>query len=161
MLTPKCPPRDFRAGGGSRFPQKRLCRFSDAVTEGKCAGNRPKKGGSVKHDFSCYNNDLAWLWRQSSAKGSLGSNSLICGQIQGNFADLAAKAGSRLCFPTISQLLTPKFPTHQNREFCRANRELFPAEQGKSLANLQGVEFSVRTGLGNVGVEEREAGQRE
>jgi len=62
------------------------------------------------------------------------SNSLISGKIQGIFADLAAKAGRRLGFPTMSQLVTPKFPTHLNREFCAANRELFPAEQGKSLA---------------------------
>gem|GEM_PF-6388566 len=60
--------------------------------------------------------------------------SLITGKIQGNFPDLAAKARRQLGFPIISQLLTPKFPTHPNREFCRANRELFPAEQGKSLA---------------------------
>ena len=53
--------------------------------------------------------------------------SLLSGKIQGNFADLAAKAGSRLGFPTISQLVTPKFPTHLNREFYGANRELFPA----------------------------------
>jgi hypothetical protein len=79
-------------------------------------------------------NDLAWLCWQSLAKDSLSSNSLIHGKIQGNFADLAAKAGGQLSFPNISQLVTPKFPTHQNREFCRANRELFPAEQGKSLA---------------------------
>ena len=82
----------------------------------------------------------AWLCSQSEAKGSLGSNSLIRGKIQGNFADLATKAGRRLCFPTISQLLTPKFPTYPNREFCRANRELFPAEQGIiQLINADGV----------------------
>ena len=75
-----------------------------------------------------------WLCWESLANDSLGSISLIHGKIQGNFADLAAKAGRRLGFPTISQPLTPKFPTHQNREFCGANRELFPAEQGKSLA---------------------------
>ena len=56
------------------------------------------------------------------------------GKIQGNFPDLTAKAERPLGFPTMSQLVTPKFPTHPNREFCRANRELFPAEQGKSLA---------------------------
>ena len=61
MLTPKCPSGDFRAGGGPQFPQKRLCRFSDAVRDDKCAGNRPKKEGFVKHVFSFYNNELAWL----------------------------------------------------------------------------------------------------
>jgi len=55
------------------------------------------------------------------------SNSLICGKIRGNFANLAAKAGRRRGFPTISQLVTPKFPTHPNREFSGANRKLFPA----------------------------------
>ena len=42
------------------------------------------------------------------------------------------KGGKRLGFPTISQLVTPKFPTHLNREFSGANRELFPVEQGRS-----------------------------
>ena len=81
-----------------------------------------------------------WLCWQSLAKGSLGSNSLIHGKIQGNFPDLAAKARKRLGFPTISQLLTPKFPTHPNREFSGANRELFAAEQGIiQLINADGV----------------------
>jgi hypothetical protein len=102
------------------------------MREGKLAGNRPKKEGSVKHAFVFYINDLCWLCWQSLAKDSLGSNSLIHGKIQGNFGDLAAKARRRLSFPTISQLVTPKFPTHPNREFSGANRELFPAEQGKS-----------------------------
>ncbi|MGB6924203.1 MAG: hypothetical protein WBE08_12165, partial [Methyloceanibacter sp.] len=65
---------------------------------------------------------------------SLQSISLLSGKIQGNFPDLAAQARRRLGFPTISQLLTSKFPTHPNREFSGANRELFSAEQGKSLA---------------------------
>jgi len=34
------------------------------------------------------------------------------------------------------QLVTTEFPTHPNREFSGANRELFPAEQGKSLAKI-------------------------
>lgn len=66
---------------------------------------------------------MGWLCWQSAAKGSLGSNSLIRGKIQGNFVDSAAKAQWRLGFPTIDQLVAPKFPTHPNRE-------LFPAEQG-------------------------------
>jgi hypothetical protein len=52
----------------------------------------------------------------------------------GHFADLAAKADRRLGFPTISQLVAPKFSTRPNRDSSGANRELFPAEQGKSLA---------------------------
>ena len=53
---------------------------------------------------------------------------------------MPAKARRRLEFPTISQLLTPKFPTYPNREFCRANRELFPAEQAIiQLINADGV----------------------
>ena len=40
------------------------------------------------------------------------------------------QGGKRLGFPTISQLVMPKFPTHLNREFSGANRELFP--EGKS-----------------------------
>jgi len=152
MLTPKCRPRDFRVGSGLLSAKKRLCRQSGAMRERKLAGNRPKKEGSVKHVFSFYINDLVWLCSQSLAKASLGSNSLIHGKIQGNFADLAAKAGRRFGFPTISQLVTPKFPTHPNREFSGANRELFPAEQGKSLAKspADGIfgkdRFSVHTG---------------
>jgi len=53
------------------------------VREGKCAGNGPKKEGSVKHAFSCYNNDLAWLCSEAAANASLLSNSLITGKIQG------------------------------------------------------------------------------
>ena len=63
----------------------------------------------------------------SSERVSADKFSLLSGNIiQRNFADLAAKAGRRLGFPTISQLVTPKFPTHLNREFCGANRECFP-----------------------------------
>ena len=140
MLTPKSPPRDFRVASDSRSAKKRLCRQSGAVRERKCAGTGPKKGGSVKRFFSCYNNDLAWLCWQSLAKGSLGSNSLLSGKIQGILPDLAAKAKKRIGFPTISQLLTAKFPPHPNREFSGANRELFPAEQGIiQLINADGV----------------------
>ena len=71
---------------------------------------------------------------EAAANLSMQSISLITGKIQGNFPDLAAKARRQLGFPIISELVTPKFPTHPNREFFGANRELFPADQGKSLA---------------------------
>jgi len=144
MLTPKCPPRDFRVGSGLLFAKTRLCRQSGAMREGKLAGNRPKKEGSAKHVFSFNINDLGWLCWEAAANLSRQSISLITGKIQGNFPDLAAKAGRRLGFPTVSQLVTPKFPTHPNRQFCGANRELFPAEQGKSLAKSP-AKFSERT----------------
>ena len=81
-----------------------------------------------------------WLCWQSLAKDSLGSNSLIRGKIQGNSPDLAAKVRRGLGFPSISQLVTPKFPAHRNREFSGANRELFAAEQGIiQLINADGV----------------------
>jgi hypothetical protein len=68
-------------------------------------------------------------------------------KIQGNFADLAAKAERGLSFPTTSQLVTPKFPTHLNREFSGANRESFPGRAGNvEWLNLQRMEFSERTG---------------
>jgi hypothetical protein len=93
-----------------------------------------------EHDMTRYSPVGFRVCCQSGANGSLRANSLLSGKIQGNFADLAAKAGRGLGFPTISQLLTLKFPTHQNREFCRANRELFPAEQGIiQLINADGV----------------------
>jgi hypothetical protein len=96
---------------------------------------------------SFYNQSLVWLCWQSAANSFLRSNSLIMGKIQGNFADLAAKAGRGFGFPTTSQLVTPKFPTHLNREFSGANRELFPRIAGKvERLNLQGMEFSERTG---------------
>ena len=63
-----------------------------------------------------------------------GSNSLLSGKIQGNFADLTAKTGRRLDFPTISQLVTPKFPTHLNREFSGTNRECFPHSRESRVA---------------------------
>ena len=67
MLTSKCPPRDFRVGSGPLSAKNRLYRQSGAMREGKLAGNRPKKDGSVKRSFSFYNNDLRWLsWRDSN-----------------------------------------------------------------------------------------------
>jgi hypothetical protein len=53
-----------------------------------------------------------WLCWEAAANLSRQSISLITGKIQGTFPDLAAKARRRLGFPIISQLLTPKFPTH-------------------------------------------------
>ena len=52
----------------------------------------------------------------------------------GKFCKSSREGAKRDQFSVISQLLTPKFPTHPNREFYGANRELFPAEQGKSLS---------------------------
>ena len=52
----------------------------------------------------------------------------------GKFCKSSREGAKRDQFSVISQLLTPKYPTHPNREFYGANRELFPAEQGKSLA---------------------------
>jgi len=60
-VDPQMPPEDFRAGGAPGFPKECLCRLSDAGTEAKYVGNRLKKGGSVKHGFYCYINDLFWL----------------------------------------------------------------------------------------------------
>ena len=127
MLTPKCPPRDFRVGSGPCSAQRRLCRSLGVARVGKCAGNGPKKLGSVKYGFSYYNNDLDWLCWEAAANLSRQSISLITREIQGNFADLAATARRGLSFLSINQLLTSKFPTHLNREFSGANRELFPA----------------------------------
>jgi hypothetical protein len=61
MLTPKCRPRDFRVGSGLLSAKKRLCRQSGAMREGKLAGNRPKKEGSVKHGFYFYINNFPVL----------------------------------------------------------------------------------------------------
>ena len=53
------------------------------------------------------------------ANSSRPVKSLFPGKIQENYADLAAKGGKSLGFPTIRQLVTPKFPTHENREIFR------------------------------------------
>ena len=134
MLTPKCPPRDIRGRARANSTWSGLCRFRGTLRGRNLAGI-PEEFGSLARAQRCfYINDSAWLCWEAAANLSRQSISLITGKIQGNFPDLAAKARRRLGFPIISQLLTPKFPTHPNREFCRANRELFPAEQGKSLA---------------------------
>ena len=55
---------------------------------------------SPKDIKSFYNKYVVWLWRQSSANASRREFSLLSGKIQGNFADLAAKTGRGLGFPT-------------------------------------------------------------
>ena len=127
MLTPKFRPKDFRASARANSTKKRLYRFKRNLRGGNLAEFREEVGLLARAYNYCKINELAWLCWQSLAKNSLGSNSLIHGKIQGNFVDLAAKVGRRLSFPTITQLVTPKFPTHPNREFSGANRELFLA----------------------------------
>ena len=122
------PPERFSRQAAREVDEKSSLPRQNGIREGQkwpeFATNWTFRAKAIKY---LYINDLAWLWSQSSAKGSLGSNSLIHGKIQGNLADLAAKAGRRLGFPIIDQLLTSKFPTHPNREFSGANRELFSA----------------------------------
>ena len=65
---------------------------------------------------------------------SLLRNSLIHRKIQGKFQNLAANTQNGPGFLTVDPSVTPKFPMHRNREFSGTNRELFPADQGKSLA---------------------------
>jgi len=144
MLTTKCPPRDFRVAACANSTKNRLYRCEGNLRGRKLAGIREEFSATRQSRKFLPHRRVNWLCWQSLAKDSLSSNSLIHGKIQGNFPDLAAKARRAIRFPTISQLLTPKFPAHQNREFCRVNRELFPAEQGKSLAkslNLLRMEF--------------------
>jgi hypothetical protein len=58
------------------------------MREGKLAGNRPKKEGSVKHAFVFYINDLCWLCWQSEANPSLPANLGNAGR----FRQIAGKA---------------------------------------------------------------------
>ena len=45
----------------------------------------------------------------------------------GKFRKSSHEVAKTARFLTISQLVTPKFPPHPNREFSEANGELFPA----------------------------------
>ena len=132
-VDPQMPPERFSCQCARELDEKSSLPLQMESGGRNLAGIREEFASLADSKKFFYINDLWWLCWQSSANVSLGSNSLIRGKIQGILPVLAAKA-RKFGFPKISQLLTTKFPTHQNREFCRANRELFPAEQGRALA---------------------------
>ena len=117
------PPERLSRPEGSGFGAKASLCFPSRLARAKKGGFRGKMSDPDRVIVVPYKLLRVWLCCQSGANGSLRANSLIHGKIQGNFPDLAAKARRRLGFPTISQLLTPKFPTHLNRELFRRNRE--------------------------------------
>ena len=105
-------------------------RQSGAIREGKLAGNRPKKGGSVKHYFSCYNNDLAWLCCEAAAKVSL----------KRDFPDLREDTGNSVENRPLSsteaqqsQGIAGEIPCTRNRDNLDANRECCLRQQGLTL----------------------------
>jgi hypothetical protein len=76
-----------------------------------------------------------WLCWQAAAKESL-PNSLITEKIQGIFGESASKPGGSFVLSYIGQCVAAKFPTRENREFFRANRELGFRNQGTNRGRL-------------------------
>lgn len=82
----------------------------------------PEKGGSVKRDFSCYNNDLTWLCWEAVANASQQSNSLFSGKIQG----MSSKSGRCATLDaSIHKALRAKFPTHVTGKFSTRTGNVF------------------------------------
>ena len=71
MLTPKCRPRDFRAGARENSTKNRLYRFKWNPTGRNLAGIREEFASLAMIINSFYINDLWWLCWQSEANPSL------------------------------------------------------------------------------------------
>ena len=71
MLTPKCPPRDFRVGARENSTKNRLCRWDPNLRGRNEAGIRELFHGVAKDIKYFYINDLDWLCWQSGANLSL------------------------------------------------------------------------------------------
>jgi hypothetical protein len=61
MLTPKCPPRDFRVGARVNSTKKRLYRFKWSPRDGNLAESRGEVGSLARVENFFYINDLVWL----------------------------------------------------------------------------------------------------
>jgi hypothetical protein len=71
MLTPKCPPRDFRDSARENAAQKRLYRFKWNLRGRKEAGIHEEFDSLAKDGKLFYINALRWLCWQSDANPSL------------------------------------------------------------------------------------------
>src|SRR5580704_17231531 len=67
----------------------------------------------------------SWLTTQSRANRSPRVNSLLTGNLTGNFSNLGLFLRFSLLINEQMQMLAAKFPSKWNREFFRWNRELF------------------------------------
>ena len=117
------PPERLSRPEGFGFGAKASLCFPSRLARAKKGGFPMKMSDPDRSIVVPYKLLRVWLCCQSGANGSLRANSLLSGKIQGNFADLAAKTGRRLGFPTIDQRVAHKFPKHLNRELFRRNRE--------------------------------------
>ena len=89
MLTPKCPPRDFRVMARANSTKKRLYRFKRNPRGGNRAEFRGEVGTLDRAQKYCYINDLMWLCCEAEANEAQQPNSLIFGKIQG----ISSKSG--------------------------------------------------------------------
>ena len=71
MLTPKCPPRDFRVSARENSTKNRLCRFKWNLERRNLAGFREEFASLALTRNFIYVNDLRWLCWQSGANLSL------------------------------------------------------------------------------------------
>jgi hypothetical protein len=76
MLTPKCPPRDFRVSARENSTKNRLYRFKWNLTGRNLAEFRGEVGTFARALRCFYINDLVWLGRQDSNLGSRDQNPL-------------------------------------------------------------------------------------
>ena len=83
MLTPKCPPRDFRVSARGNSTKNRLSRLKRKPKSRNLAGIREEFGSLARARKFFYINDLGWLCCEAAADESLQPNSLIRGKIQG------------------------------------------------------------------------------
>jgi len=81
-------------------------------------------------------NDLMWLCWPSAANPSPFVRFPDHWENTGKLYRFRGEGRETAWFPNISQLVTPKFPTHLNREFCGANRECFPHSWESCWLNL-------------------------
>jgi hypothetical protein len=87
---------------------------------------------------------IEWLCWQSTAKGSLLSDSLICGKIQGISAFLAPPCPAAAEFSILYQQEMVKFPKQRIREFFRRNREFRSGSRDLSCEIRQVVQRTLR-----------------
>ena len=71
-----------------------------------------------------------WLTMQSAANQSPAPNSLLTGNLTGNFAESGPPLRFRRLVSERIQWLPAEFPTQQNREFANAYQGIFFEEQG-------------------------------
>ena len=83
MLTPKCPPRDFRVSARENSTKNRLYRFKWNLGGRNLAGFCEEFASLAKTRKFFYINDLLWLCWEAAANLSLFAGSLVTGRNTG------------------------------------------------------------------------------